>query len=643
MRNQVNPQIQMKETDLNTVRFTFSVLDDGLACDLTGSTVQLTVKKPSTMTIVQDCTITDAINGICEVILPNQAYIEVGNHSGELVITKGDLVSVTRSFEYASLSAILDDNTMESTNDWTVLHEIMLSRDLKPILGSGSPNTAITPEYLGQTYLDTVGLVMYFASTLLNDGWLPFGSGEGGGGTVSWDDILLKPTTFTPSAHEHLMTEITGLSDELNAKLESVPAEYLTQDEGDLRYELIGENVPKTGTTDPTGVIPDFVGQIYVDTVAKESYVANSITGDWQSISMDELGGGGGSIDWTAITGKPDTFTPSTHNHDTVYYKKNEALTVDSGEVVVASSFANVNGKIVMLIHPTVNSFQSSDALNGAKKFRIEGFEGGQLPLLELNSAIVNAMGKLQENGIDIAEIYAPIDHDHLMSDITDLATALLGKSDTGHLHTGTYYPANGGNINGSITISNKGDMVQQLRFNTDRPWTFKQKGADANAELMLTPDANTKIFRIRSPLGTDALEVKVDDVGANAYINSPVIKENGVNISTKFSPADHSHTYASLTEKPTTFTPPLATNSTVGGAKVGNGLRMGGVGNEWLTIQDGVGIKTNSQTLAVDVDKTVLDGWYAKSTQGLSIWKGTQVEYDGLTPDSNTLYFITG
>ena len=69
----------------------------------------------------------------------------------------------------------------------------------------------------------------------------------------------------------------------------------------------------------------------------------------------------------------------------------------------------------------------------------------------------------------------------------------------------------------------------------------------------------------------------------------------------------------------------------------------MGGTGNQWLTVRDGIGIKTNDVSLAVDVDRTITDTWYARTTQGLSIWKGTQAEYDALTPDATTLYFITG
>ena len=154
------------------------------------------------------------------------------------------------------------------------------------------------------------------------------------------------------------------------------------------------------------------------------------------------------------------------------------------------------------------------------------------------------------------------------LSTQTDLQNALNAKSDTTHNHTGVYYPANGGNINGSITITNKGDNVNQLRFNTDRPWTFKQRLTEGNAELILTPDANSKMFRFRSPIGTNALNVMVDDVPENAYIDAPVIKENAISLNKKY--------------------------ATVSGMN------------------------------------------------GLTIWTGTQLEYDAIiTPDANTLYFI--
>jgi hypothetical protein len=117
------------------------------------------------------------------------------------------------------------------------------------------------------------------------------------------------------------------------------------------------------------------------------------------------------------------------HNHDTEYHKKNEALKVEAADQVIAASFKNVNGEIVMLIHPSVNAFQSWDELNGAKPFSIEGFEGALLPSITLNSTIVNTPGNLQEGGINLSDIYSPSTHIHDVQDVTNLETILNEKA----------------------------------------------------------------------------------------------------------------------------------------------------------------------------------------------------------------------
>src|SRR4051812_18735631 len=160
-----NPIIQIKESDLNAVRFVFQISDEGIILDLTDASVRLAVLKPSGMTVLQDCFITNALGGTCEVILTNQAIIETGPYTGELIITKNNAMSTTRTFEYISLNAIIDDQTLESANDWQAFHNILLRNDLRPILGEGSPNSVYTPEYEGQTYLDTIGQVMFYALT----------------------------------------------------------------------------------------------------------------------------------------------------------------------------------------------------------------------------------------------------------------------------------------------------------------------------------------------------------------------------------------------------------------------------------------------------------------------------------------------
>lgn len=210
---QKNSTIQIKTNDLNSVKFSFYITDNNVVCNLSGALVRLTIRKPSGLTVMQECAITEPLGGECEIYLSNQAFIEQGSHIGEIVISKGDSAVVTQQFDYQVLEAIMNDETLESSNDWQALHELMINNDLRPILGDGSPNGVTVPEYQGQTYLDRLGMVMYFASTLSNDSWLAFGTGGVGGGTsgpIYWDDVLLKPETFTPSTHNHEWNEITG-------------------------------------------------------------------------------------------------------------------------------------------------------------------------------------------------------------------------------------------------------------------------------------------------------------------------------------------------------------------------------------------------------------------------------------------------
>lgn len=185
-------------------------MDDGGVIDLTGAAVRFTAKKPSGLTVFQDCEVTEPLTGSAELMLDSQCYIEVGNYTAELVITLGTTQSVTRSFTYTSLDAVIDDETLQSANEWGDLQQILLNADKKPLLGAGSPNNQITPEYVGQSYLDTTGLTMYYASTLAIDSWRSFGTGTGGttGGLVYWTDVLDKPTTFDPTAHTHMWADI---------------------------------------------------------------------------------------------------------------------------------------------------------------------------------------------------------------------------------------------------------------------------------------------------------------------------------------------------------------------------------------------------------------------------------------------------
>jgi hypothetical protein len=46
---------------------------------------------------------------------------------------------------------------------------------------------------------------------------MSYNPSSGGGGSVAWDDVTGKPSTFTPSSHVHDQSDITGLSASLSA------------------------------------------------------------------------------------------------------------------------------------------------------------------------------------------------------------------------------------------------------------------------------------------------------------------------------------------------------------------------------------------------------------------------------------------
>jgi hypothetical protein len=115
-----NPSFTINTNDLKTVKLSILINQDGDPLDLTGATVRLAIKKPDRTTGLQDCTIvTPATDGACEIVLSTQAYAVKGDYEAEVMVYFGtDTVAVTSNFMYTAKKFILDDGTVESTNEW---------------------------------------------------------------------------------------------------------------------------------------------------------------------------------------------------------------------------------------------------------------------------------------------------------------------------------------------------------------------------------------------------------------------------------------------------------------------------------------------------------------------------------------------
>lgn len=114
-----NPAFNVNTNDLKTVKLNILINQGKEPLDLTGATVRLAIKKPDKKTVLQDCTIVDPLTGSCEIILDTQAYAVEGSYAAEVMVYyETDTVAVTSSFNYTAKKGILNDDTIESTNEW---------------------------------------------------------------------------------------------------------------------------------------------------------------------------------------------------------------------------------------------------------------------------------------------------------------------------------------------------------------------------------------------------------------------------------------------------------------------------------------------------------------------------------------------
>lgn len=132
---------EIKTNDLNTVVFNITVRRGNLPFTLTGANVRLNIEKPDGLLVLVDGHILEGDQGLCQFTLPKQAYIVGGRHKAELMITfEHNKISVTKEFHYMVERGIIDDDVIESRDDWGSLSKVIEVADfLKDIDASEIP------------------------------------------------------------------------------------------------------------------------------------------------------------------------------------------------------------------------------------------------------------------------------------------------------------------------------------------------------------------------------------------------------------------------------------------------------------------------------------------------------------------------
>ena len=170
------------------------------------------------------------------------------------------------------------------------------------------------------------------------------GSGSGTGGTVgsvSWTDLIGKPSTFPPSAHTQDQSTINGLTDALATKL-TTPAggttgQVLTKTADSATWSNpAGDMLKSEYDADDDGTVDNanlalFAQNVGTNPENSKSYsqVSSAVELMHEHSNMNVLNGigvssnqltyngsaVGGTPSWNNVTDKPDSFTPSAHTH----------------------------------------------------------------------------------------------------------------------------------------------------------------------------------------------------------------------------------------------------------------------------------------------------------------------------------------
>ena len=70
--------------------------------------------------------------------------------------------------------------------------------------------------------------------------------------------------------------------------------------------------------------------------------------------------------------------------------------------------------------------------------------------------------------------------------------------------------------ISGGVNITNQGDQALLLRFNTERPWEFKQGGTGTSSDLVLKSSTNAKSFKINNDVDETFVKFHASSTAGN-------------------------------------------------------------------------------------------------------------------------------
>lgn len=316
----------------------------------------------------------------------------------------------------------------------------------------------------------------------------------------SYDDLSDKPTSMNPTAHTHAQSEITGLETALSGKASSTHTH---------------------AQSDITGLATALSGKS--DTSHTHTAASTSVAGFMSAADKTKLNG---------IAANANAYThPSTHA---------ASMITGLADVATSGSYDDLSDK------PTIPAAYTHPSTHPASM--ITGL------------ADVATSGSYNDLS-DTPTSMTPKAHTHAQSDITGLATALSGKSDTSHSHSNATTTAAGfmskddkSKLDGIATGANKTTVDSALSSTSTNPVQNKVintalsgKAASSHTHSVATTTAAGFMSK------EDKTKLNGIATGANNYTHPST---HAASMITGLAEVATSGSYTDLTDKPTSMTP---------------------------------------------------------------------------------------
>lgn len=291
--------------------------------------------------------------------------------------------------------------------------------------------------------------------------------------SVEWNNVKNKPSTYTPSTHNHDNSTITSVD---ASKITTGTIDIARLPQGALercvivaddtaRFKLTTASVQKGDTVKVTGT-----GKMYfvIDDTKLSSedgytvYTAGSAT----------------SVPWSGITGKPATYPPSSHNHDSSYLKLTGG--VMTGNISYKGSKSTY--EMIKFIDNTSDIYGNGVVIGGGGATIVGGGEsadaaksllsnGGDEKLFLTNDGNIdfytncnNGIAGATHTYIDTNGIYSGKANTAGTADIAKVANSVTWANVSGkpstftpatHNHDSSYLKLTGGTMTGALNFNN--------------------------------------------------------------------------------------------------------------------------------------------------------------------------------------------